>query len=266
LRSKEAPSLPFPIVAVKTIPESCEEQFSTRVSCAQSEHDNLKFSLQFNNPKKTGFFSRWAMNKLEYSSTVMQSPSPIDEVTILSLTETEQSSSCDACSDVSSVSSDEDNDIILEQGRGSAKDQQPRTIFTSYWSHSCNIGLNRLPLIAPVDGNDRDSVNTYERMLRDYEQAAPYRLHRSQHSMSLPQLGWATRPAPVTTTRKAYSSSVLETKRAPSCLRPRRNKRCLTAGGQVSSSSVRFNDTVEIMEFPSLDVAWAPNGWSTYFS
>jgi hypothetical protein len=230
----------------------------------------------------------------------------VTTVTLLSLTEMDQSdSSCDAFSDVSSLSSFDDDNMDGEgeedeHRKGSAKYQHqhsPRSIFSSYWSQTCPIGLNRLPRVASAttaDGtnnndinkpNDDDScVNSYERSLRHYEESKPplwwaYGIQQEQPGLhrgfgncqSLPQL---VRPVPLTTTRKAVSTSMLETRRPPTCLRPSRRstvgchkqQQCASDCEQVSTSLsvVRFSDTVEIMEFTS-PVVWAPKGWSTYF-
>jgi hypothetical protein len=232
------------------------------------------------------------MNQLTKHSKSVDSDghtAPLDEVTVLSLTEIEQSvTTCDAFSDVSSLSSADEYNEEKEAVKAVHHVQDsPRSIFTSYWSRTCPIDLKRLPLpliVSTADlgntqqgSNEADSVNTYERVLRNYEQSRPplpvlpqqQRLHRGLgNCLSLPQLARAVQSAPLSTTRLTLSTSVLESRRrtAPPCLRPRRTVSDDERQQEVSSSqTVRFSDTVEIMEFTPPAAMWAPKGWSDYF-
>jgi hypothetical protein len=235
---------------------------------------------------------RLTMNQLTKHSKSVDSDghtAPLDEVTVLSLTEIEQSvTTCDAFSDVSSLSSADEYNEERESVKAVHQVQDsPRSIFTSYWSRTCPIDLKRLPLPLIVltedlvniqqGTNEADSVNTYERVLRDHEQSRPplpvlpqqQRLHRGLgNCLSLPQLARAAQPAPLSSTRLNLSTSVLESRRrtAPPCLRPRRTASDGERQQEVSSSqTVRFSDTVEIMEFTPPAAMWAPKGWSDYF-
>lgn len=191
------------------------------------------------------------------SSALSTTSPPLDEVTVQSLTETEQSSSCDIFSDISSVDSSSDVEKLVSSDE--LKDRQRRSIFADYWTRKCRIGLQRqsIPSTSGVTDDDtKASDNTYERALQDYEETRPERGTVFRSNMSLPEMARAARPKPVS--RKPCSDSILET-RAPSCLRPRSQRNA------VGALSVRFSESVQVVEFAPPTATWAPKGWSDYF-
>ena len=188
------------------------------------------------------------------------SPPPLDRVTVCSTCDGDDSIS------ISSVSSNEE--------------EQPRSIFKTFWEKnqrdSQSMTVPRapiLPFVCQTGGDEDSSVNTYERTLQQRERPSPRsrrrifsRRYLSESSPTLAQYPGIPHDRHL---RKTQSNPLLTKQPMASCLRQSRFSGSFCAIKESSSHSERLS--VSFREAPDVHVferpleRWAAEGWSNWF-
>lgn len=187
-----------------------------------------------------------------------------------SSSELQSVSSCGSLSSLSSCgsreSSNAEHDSICSNQSANSR---PRSIFKTYWENSgsspsisrANLKSSRstmTPATASVSSWDEESAaNSYERVLKHKEGVKTRRrsIFGSSKHQSMPSFR-PYHPAPLE--RRATSTSELEKRRLPSCLRSRDEHK-------TGCPSVSFDCEVSVITYSTLKENWAAEGWSKLF-
>jgi hypothetical protein len=239
---------------------------------------------------------------------------PLDEISF----STSSPASEDDDSIVSTISND-DNDLE-EDSKIQMVSEVPRSIFSKYWKEqtgdeirrtsssslpqqkklpSCDnnimdgykyFGIDRSEVQrdSKVSEDENDSINTYERMLQQYEKPSQPQISK-QTSLSSRPSSWMTffggksyhfssseprlQHLGTKPTRCTQSDTALLKKPQKSCLR--RGRFTSTSGDVVDTTNsnnptnnnnrVSFQPKIEIKVFQPPVEKWAPSGWSDWF-
>lgn len=196
--------------------------------------------------------------------------------------------------DISSISSDGADG----EGVDPSKTDKPRSIFPSYWKTTPSSPLQRsaspkcvrsLPAIDPLEHfglkqlpsqeeeEEEDSINTYERTLRQCETQMKHVVIRkpSRPYESRPLwMGWFTQSAPslsrasfnggfLFSSRPTHSESALHVRTCKSALR--QGKFSGKKNYKQHQHRVGFDPTIRVHPFERPVESWAPDGWSNWF-
>jgi hypothetical protein len=201
--------------------------------------------------------------------------------------------------DVSSISTTDGDhyEQKQEQPSSSSSSKKPRSIFKTYWKNTPESGnLPPMPMPMPrsiahkrtsspksvrmdpcshfgIDQEEDkdDSVNTYERTLRQCE-VRVVQSRRPYESRPL-WMGWFTHSAPSLRMavgmpfgrRATLSESTLHVEPPKSILRKGRFSSTDPRPQQQRRRSVDFNPTIQVHPFERPVESWAPDGWSSWF-
>lgn len=193
-----------------------------------------------------------------------------EEETSRSSSELQSVSSYNSLSSLSSCGSERGNAEQSICSDGSAT-SRPRSIFKTYWESSGDSPLmtrahkssrsvttHATASVSSWGSDEESAANSYERILKHNEGVKTRRrsIFGSQYQ-SMPSLARPYHPAPLE--RRGNSTSELEKRRLPSCLRSS------PVAARARSSSVSFDCEVSVITFNSHLENWAAEGWSKRF-